>query len=237
MALLGEMAGGMAHEINTPLGAILLSLGQIKTAINKPVIPKELITEIVDDIESSVAHISKIIKALKSYSRDGKNGRFVFSNFLEIIDDAIQICEYKLKHHSISIEVKNSDNSKENWGLECNPTQINQVIVNLVNNARDAIKEHKTKWIKIDIDKDDQKIYITITDSGKGIPQNVQKKIFNPFFTTKEIGKGTGLGLSVCKGIIELHGGTIQLDKENENTCFKIDLPRRPPPPEEESNE
>jgi signal transduction histidine kinase len=100
------------------------------------------------------------------------------------------------------------------------------VILNLLNNSVDAISELKEKWIEIVVAETASCIEVKITDSGRGIPKEIQNKIFNPFFTTKVVGKGTGLGLSISKGIIEAHGGHFQINNECPNTQFVIQLPK-----------
>ena len=112
-------------------------------------------------------------------------------------------------------------------GLEiaCRPTQIAQVLVNLINNSRDAVSNLNEKWIKVEVDKTDDNIIIAITDSGPGIPASVRAKMFNPFFTTKEVGVGTGLGLSISAGIIKSHNGQLRLASKSKNTRFEVVLP------------
>lgn len=100
-----------------------------------------------------------------------------------------------------------------------------QVILNLLNNSYDALESLNEKWIEIKLQKNNNKIVISVTDSGEGIPNNISHKIFEPFFTTKEIGKGPGLGLCISKGIIEGYKGNLYLDKSSFNKCFIIELP------------
>ena len=111
--------------------------------------------------------------------------------------------------------------------IECNPTQITQVLVNLLNNARDAIGDLSTKWIRVSVNDFEDIVEIKIIDSGKGIPLETVKKMFNPFYSTKEIGKGTGLGLSLSKTFIETHGGTFTYNENTINTEFVIVLPKK----------
>lgn len=101
-----------------------------------------------------------------------------------------------------------------------------QVLVNLINNAYDAVCELPERWVKVCISRDIELVSIAITDSGQGIPLDVVQRIFEPFFTTKEVGKGTGLGLSVSHGIIKRHGGEFWYDMDSPNTRFVIHLPQ-----------
>lgn len=111
--------------------------------------------------------------------------------------------------------------------IECHSIKISQVLLNLLNNAYDAIQNQKEKWIKVEIIERQHEIDLIVTDSGNGIPVSVQKRMMQPFFTTKDIGKGTGLGLSISQGIVTSHHGKINIDNASMNTRFVITLPKR----------
>jgi signal transduction histidine kinase len=110
--------------------------------------------------------------------------------------------------------------------LDCREVQLSQVILNLLNNAFDAISELPNKWVHLESRMNEGIIEIRVIDSGSGIPEELREKILQPFFTTKEVGQGTGLGLSISKGIIESHGGTLSIDIKSQNTCFVIQIPQ-----------
>lgn len=122
------------------------------------------------------------------------------------------------------IELKNE--VPEGLLLKCRPVQISQVILNLLNNAYDAIQPLDERWIHIAAFKKDQYIELQITDSGLGIPRDVAEKIMQPFYSTKDVGKGTGLGLSISSGIVRDHGGELVLDVGAKNTRFIVRFPR-----------
>jgi two-component system NtrC family sensor kinase len=109
--------------------------------------------------------------------------------------------------------------------LECRETQIEQVFVNLLSNAVDAISSLEDKWIRFEVNTVDDSVMITITDSGKGIETTTLEKIFSPFFTTKSVNFGTGLGLSISRKIVEIHHGSLTYDADSINTRFKILIP------------
>ncbi|MEK6579858.1 MAG: HAMP domain-containing sensor histidine kinase, partial [Bdellovibrionota bacterium] len=115
----------------------------------------------------------------------------------------------------------------DSLAIQGRQTQLSQVLLNLFNNAYDAVQTLTDKWIKIKVADTDQWVEIWVTDSGPGISSEVVSKMFQPFFTTKGVGKGTGLGLSISKKIIETHGGTLNVEMESPNTCFRITLPKR----------
>jgi signal transduction histidine kinase len=109
--------------------------------------------------------------------------------------------------------------------LYCQPVEISQTLLNLLNNAFDVIEKLEERWIRIQIDKKDDYLTMSVINSGPKIPDAVVEKIFQPFFTTKGVGKGTGLGLSISKNIIERHNGTLSVDNSCQNTKFDIRIP------------
>ena len=115
---------------------------------------------------------------------------------------------------------------KGNAQILCDEVEIEQVLVNLVNNAIDAVKDQPKKWVKVSLSDDAESVVLRVTDSGPGIPDSVRDKLFEPFFTTKSVGEGTGLGLSITKGILDEHKATIAVVTDSPNTCFEIKFAR-----------
>lgn len=221
LAALGEMSAGIAHEINNPLAIIFANTNRLKRNI-EPGTNEQAINSL-NTIENMVKRITKIIKGLRTFARDADNDPF--QNFLvqNLIEDIASICGERLKANSVEFILP--EKISQELTLDCNPTQITQVIINLIMNSFDSIHEQNKPWIKFDIITNEDKIKFIITDSGKGISKEIADKIFQPFFTTKEVGKGTGIGLSISKGLVEAHKGTIYLDTTSENTKFVIELP------------
>lgn len=225
MASLGEMAGGVAHEINTPLGSILLTSQALKGIVSDLDTPsKKTLVEMVDLIEKTTNRISKIVRSLKTFSRGSSDAPFIETRLWEIVDGAVTLCTEKFSQLGVDLKIKISESDETK--LQCRESEISQVILNLLTNARDAVEPLNDKWVQLDYKNNGNTIQIRITDSGPGIPKEIQDRIFNPFFTSKEIGKGTGLGLSISKGIIESHGGSLTLDTSSPNTTFIINLPK-----------
>lgn len=226
MASLGEMASGIAHEINNPLAIIKMTALQMqKNITNESTVLKNGITK----IDSTVDRISKIIQGLRTFSRDGRNDPFELVSYDQLVDEILSFCKERLKHHSIELIKEDCD---PNLVFEGRQTEISQVILNLLNNAIDAVDAvdslpEKEKWIRISAKNNGSFLEIKITDSGKGIPLETQAKMFQPFFTTKDIGKGTGLGLSLSLTIIKNHFGEIFIDNDSPNTCFVLRLPNQ----------
>lgn len=139
----------------------------------------------------------------------------------EIVGDTLELCRERFKNAGIDIRL----NFEPELVIDCRPSQISQVIMNLLGNSFDAILNLDTKWIELKGFRRAGTIHFAVTDSGFGIPKATVEKMMNPFFTTKEIGKGTGLGLSISTGIIELHGGKLKYSEGLAHTTFEITLP------------
>jgi signal transduction histidine kinase/integral membrane sensor domain MASE1 len=225
MSSLGEMAGGVAHEINNPLTIINSIATKMKKRIDSPEFDKEIFKEDLAKIENTVKRIAKIIKGLHSFSRNVEGDQKVSNKIATIVNDTLELCKERFKNHEIELKV----NCPNDVYLECRPHQLAQVLMNLLGNAHDAVENIPEKWVAIDVQSHEFFVTISVLDSGKGIPQEVIDKIMQPFFTTKEVGKGTGLGLSISKGIIEDHHGSLRCDTYNGHTRFVIELPLKQP--------
>jgi len=221
---LGEMAGGIAHEINNPLAVMKLLSGQIQKEITQG--PGEVlkILQKTKKIEDMIDRITSIISGLRSFSRDGEKDEARSVSIDKILQETLSLCQEKIRSGGVDLRCDPVSQSLE---IECKEVQMSQVILNLVSNAYDAVSGLQEKWIQVSVQDLNDKVQIEITDSGKGISKEIQEKIFQPFFTTKEIGKGTGLGLSVSMGIIQKHKGQLFIDPNCPNTRFVILLPKK----------
>lgn len=224
MSALGEMAGGIAHEINTPLATMKMLVGSTSREIDKEIFDVEFVTDKLQKINVTIDRIAKIVKGLKSFSRDGSKDPFVDTSVKSVIEDTIFLCKEKFVHRSVDLRISYEN---DQLSCECRATQISQVILNLLSNSLDAIENEKDKWIEIKQYSDDLSIFLSITDSGHGIPKQIKQKIFDPFFTTKGVEKGTGLGLSISLGIVKDHQGEMSINDDCPNTQFVIKLPKK----------
>jgi len=222
MASLGEMAAGVAHEINNPLAIIHGKVSILLRNASESTISSENLTTELLKIRQTSERIAQIIKGLRTFSRNGEKDPFSECNLSEIITDVKNLCAERMKVHNVDLRIP----VIPDIFISCRAVQIEQVLMNLLNNAFDAIKNLDDKWIELQI-VNTRKGHVTIMviDSGTGIPKDIATKIMQPFFTTKQVGQGTGLGLSISKGIIEEHGGTLHYFPGFGNTCFVIDLP------------
>lgn len=218
---LGEMASGVAHEINNPLMVISGLAQSLKRSLENETLKKEKGSEQLNKIISTVDRIAKIIKGLRNFSRDSFDDEFVLAPLKIILSNSYDLCKSKIDDN----EIKFSTSLPPEIDIKCREVQLVQVLVNLINNSIDAIANLEDRWINIKFFQTETHIQIIFTDSGKGISPEIAEKIMQPFYTTKEIGKGTGLGLSISKGIIEDHGGNLTLDSNRDHTTFIIELP------------
>jgi C4-dicarboxylate-specific signal transduction histidine kinase len=218
LAAVGEMAADVAHEINNPLTVIDLHATKLKRL--ESTLPTDMINSI-DKIQMMVKRIGKIIKGLRSLSRDGDADPFVAFSVHNMIEDVKMLVEMKVRSHDIKFDVSVSDPSLQAIGRE---VQISQVLINIIGNAVDAVTGMPEKWIRVEVYDKEDKVYFTITDCGNGISKELQSKIMHPFFTTKGVNKGTGLGLSISKNIIEEHGGVLVYNSNSPNTQFVFSL-------------
>jgi C4-dicarboxylate-specific signal transduction histidine kinase len=220
MASLGEMAGGISHEINTPLAVITMRTQQVMLLMSeKDQSSHEKALSLVEIIEATAYRISSIVQGMRAFSRSADKDPMQKVKVGDIIKDTMTLCTEKLKNHGVDVQIESVDAALI---IPCRAPQICQVLLNLVMNACDAVAELKEKWVKISASQEGETIKISVMDSGVRISEEIGKKIFQPFFTTKAVGKGTGLGLSISKGIVEEHGGTIALNMEEAHTCFVV---------------
>ena len=218
LASLGEMSAGIAHEINNPLAIIKSSVGLLSKFVNNP----EKMASKINMIQKSVERISKIVSGLRKFSRSGEALDLTLHSLHEISKEVLILTDLKSRRHSTPVTVECESQAI----VRCDEVEIEQVLVNLINNAVDAVKDRSVKWVKISILEEGHSVILRVMDSGPGIPESVRNKLFEPFFTTKKIGEGTGLGLSITKGILDEHNATISILADCPNTCFEIRFPR-----------
>lgn len=223
MAALGEMSSGLAHEINNPLTIIGGRILQLKQLLKAETLNLEKISQTVSNIEKTTERIAKVIRGLRTFARDASGDPFEKSDLNQIIKETADLCESRFKNFGVELKISVPDHP---LSIECQATQVSQVILNALNNAFDAIQYlEREKWIEVKAEIIDSKAFIRVTDCGDGIPQEIRDKILNPFFTTKPVGKGTGLGLSLSLGLVELHGGSLSFNHEHPHTQLVIELP------------
>ena len=224
LASLGEMAAGIAHEINNPLAIIKMSSQQMTSMINREEKDHDKLLKTAEKINSSVERITKIMRGLKSYTNGRNDNQLKNESMVIIAEDTVSLCVEKFKINNVKFNVEFLSPESELM-IDCRSVEISQVLLNLLNNAFDAIELIENKWITLQLKNNCGLVQISVTDCGPGIDKQEAEKIFNPFYTTKEVGKGTGLGLSIAHKIINSHGGKIWVDSECKSTRFVFELP------------
>lgn len=219
LSQLGEMVASIIHEVNNPLTLIRMQGQRLKKLVAKGDIEK--IIESSEKIVRTSDKISQIIRGVQSFVRQGEDDPKQVVGLRGIIDDAIVILEGRLKDNNITMEIAPCEDIQMN----INVTQVFQVFVNLITNGIDGIEGLENKWLRVEWENESDKVVIRFSDSGNGIPMEVQKGMWDSFFTTKGVGKGSGLGLSLCRKIMDKHEGKIFIDNESENTTFVIEFP------------
>lgn len=233
LSAIGQLAAGVAHELNNPLGGILgyaqFTLEKLKKNIPENTTEKEMESykRYLTDIERQARRCKNIVQNLLRFSRSSKNSEFTGIDMNLIIKDTCTFIEHQLTMNQIELNIDLDENIPNILG---NAGQLQQVLTNMIINAMHASHQGSSIVIKTrfcpPLGEFSGTVEISCIDQGVGIPEENLKKIFEPFFTTKEVGKGTGLGLSVSYGIIKEHGGEIKVDSEKDSgTTFTIILP------------
>ena len=253
MASIGQLAAGVAHEINNPIGFVNSNLGVLQSYVQKllnlvgayekyePELSTESIealnalkqetdlgylrddiSDLLSDSLGGLQRVKRIVQDLKDFSHIS-DSEMLWANLEDGLESTLNVVWNELKYKAEV--VKDYGKLPE---VECIPSQLNQVFMNLLVNAAQAIQEHGK--ITLRTRQEDDNVRIEIADTGCGIPQEIINRIFDPFFTTKPVGTGTGLGLSITHGIIRKHNGRIDVSSEpGKGTTFSITIPIHQP--------
>lgn len=218
---LGEIAAGISHEINTPLNAIVTKTDMMRKMVERDQLTAASAVKAAGEIERLVRNISAIITGLKSVA--GMDATtFERVNIVGLIQDTARICEYRLRRYHVDLDLHLPSNEVI---VECFPVQISQILINLINNAIDAVASLAERWVRVELRSLKDRIELSVSDSGTGIDPSLAERIMTPFFTTKR--KGTGIGLSLSKTIARNHHGDLVLLTNREQTCFVLTLPKK----------
>jgi signal transduction histidine kinase len=228
---LGELSAGMAHEINQPLGSISMGLENLQMKILDDDYTEDYIERKINSLFDDIARIKKIIEHIRTFSRDQEDEKHDRVSVNEVINNALSLITIQYRNHNINLSLELAADDFFTFG---NKYKLEQVILNLLSNAKYAVdeKEQTTKikyyQKRITIRTSTAKglIYISIEDNGTGIPNEVIDNIFDPFFTTKKSEAGTGLGLSIIYGIVKEMKGNISAESEfGKFTRITVELP------------
>jgi signal transduction histidine kinase len=232
LASIGQLVAGIAHEINNPVNAIVNTVGPLEEAIGEidsadPALRSEAakdVRDMVRVVQRGAQRTKAIVTALHNYSRTDDESVVEF-DVDRSIDDSLELLRHLLKQNvTVTKHYSNAGRVRGHAG------QINQVFMNLLTNAAQALTGRDSSVITIETRGDPDGVEVEIKDNGPGIPADVLPRIWDPFFTTKDVGEGTGLGLSIVHELVERHGGTIEVETRlGEGTTFTVKLPRQIP--------
>lgn len=224
LASIGQLAAGVGHEINNPLMIINGYMDRLLTDLSERQFVSQDHLEWFDRMQKSSLRITNIVKGLASFSRRDSNTMEAI-NLSELIVESTKLVQeiYAKELIQMKLQVEPGISIWGNYG------KMQQILMNLISNAKDALETVDKKLIEITLFTKDQRVYFDIKDSGVGIPMEIRDMIFDPFFTTKEVNKGTGLGLSLVYGLVQEHNGEIEVDSNlQEGTVFRLRFPVLP---------
>ncbi len=218
LAIIGEVASGIAHEINNPLTGVL--------GLSELLLSRDLPNDVKKDIQSirdEARRIARIVEGLLIFARKRKPGQ-EYLDLNDIIKRILELRSYEMKIHNIQVVTQLAPDIPRTMA---DPGQIQQVFLNVILNAeKEMVMAHNKGKLLIRTEKVGNIIKISFADDGRGIPPEIMDKIFQPFFTTREVGSGVGLGLSICHGIVTAHQGKIYAESEyGKGATFIVELP------------
>lgn len=227
ISALGELAAGIAHELNQPLNVTKIICQSILKDIEKGRFDEESTKEDLPEIVNQMNKMAEIIDHMRVFSRRTVDMCHESVEINSVIENALKFVDQQLRNYNIHLRKNLNADLPLVVG---DPIRLEQVFLNLITNAKDAVESCHKEGGKIEIRsckaEGEKAVVIEVADNGQGVPDKVKEKIFQPFFTTKEVGKGTGLGLSVAYTIIREHKGRISIEnKEGQGSVFKVVLP------------
>ncbi len=215
LAAVGQLAAGVAHELNSPLGALMMVLESLQARVD------ESLTGRVDTALRSGARLQGIVDKLLRYSRAESSALTPLSP-AEVVKDTLEMVGTYLNKEAIAVEV----DVPQDLQVVSNANELQQILTNLLLNARDALRDAPVRRIRISASEG----ALVVADSGPGVAPEARARLFQPFFTTKPVGEGTGLGLSLSRDLATRHGGTLELVPSSEGAVFRLTLPPAPRP-------
>ncbi|MCB0415186.1 MAG: GHKL domain-containing protein, partial [Bdellovibrionales bacterium] len=224
MNTLSGMAAGVAHEVNNPL-AIISSTAQVVVQIitmGKIEEKKEQIIRYMNKIDGSVTRIAKIVHGLRILAKDERDDLLVNIDIKNLIDETLMLFREQCIEKNIEIKWRLRDVAIY---ITAREAMLKQVILNLIENSLDAVDSLPIRWIEFEIVNTENELLIYFTDSGYGISEKMQKRIFDPFFTSKQVKSTAGIGLSICRTIMNKHGGNLEYVNMRVHTTFLLRFP------------
>lgn len=227
MATLGEMSTGLAHEINQPLNVMRMAVVNVLKRLGRGDVDIEYLTEKLNRIDTQVQRAARVVDHMRVFGRRSEVEEQLFDP-AQAVEGTISMLAEGMKGKGVQLRVGGMIDAVRVRG---HVDQLEQVLINLMVNARDALLSRREKdrdfepWISVEAERDENIIRLAVQDNGGGIDPRLLERIFEPFFTTKPVGVGTGLGLSVSYGIVDQMGGQLSVANIGEGARFQIELP------------
>ncbi len=219
LASLGHMAANITHEINNPMQLIQLRLLRLEEMVRDSETKESMLLEIKNLLKTT-DRVSKIVESVRRQARTTGKDEVLTVSVQQIVNQSITYSQDMIEKAKaeLKLEIEND------LSVYCNPLEIEQVLINLINNSCDAISHTDNPWVNLKVYSEDNYVYFQIVDSGPGIAKEIQHKIMEPFFTTKSKGtiEGTGLGLNLSKTLVQRNNGQLKFLPEMENTTFEV---------------
>ena len=220
--LFNEIAGSIAHEIKNPLSIIVTRAGYVRALADSDRLTQVQTSEFMRGIEAVAMRIDRIVKGMIRAAQAGQTMPTEHVLVNRLVEDTLPFCRGQMERGRIEFRYRAAP---ADWRMVCQPERISQVLINVINNAIDAIRGEECRWIELEIERDYRLFRFALTDSGPGVPSAIRERIFDPLVSSKSTEEGTGLGLSICRSIIDSHGGRIFLDEESKFTRFVFEVP------------
>ncbi|GAO96458.1 sensory box histidine kinase [Pseudomonas syringae pv. actinidiae] len=227
MATLGEMSTGLAHEINQPLNVMRMAVVNVLKRLSRGDVDIDYLTEKLTRIDTQVQRAARVVDYMRVFGRRSEVEEQLFDP-AQAVEGTISMLAEGMKGKGVQLRVGSMIEAVRVRG---HVDQLEQVLINLMVNARDALLSRREKdrefepWISVEAERDENIIRLVVQDNGGGIDPRLLERIFEPFFTTKPVGVGTGLGLSVSYGIVDQMGGQLSVSNVGEGARFRIELP------------
>ena len=226
LASIGELAAGVGHEINNPLAIVMGNIDKIRRQIETNGTADPAVLDTIRKQKEAAERIRRIVRGLRSLAHSGRSEEGQSTDPVEALLSTVDLVTEIYNKDGVNVRVE-TDSCKSH--VACSITQLQQIVMNLVSNAKDAAMVAKDPQITIILKDSGDSMVLSVQDNGHGISKINEPKIFSTFFTTKEIGKGTGLGLAITKSIVDSMGGRISFQTGSEGTTFEVQIPKAKP--------
>lgn len=227
LSALGELSAALTHEINNPLGVILGRTEMMREILKSEHPSLETLRSMVESIETTGRRIEKIMRTVRALSHGGGTEPLQTLSLQSLVDSALDIVGARLREHGVQFRLQLHEPSKT---LTLRPTEIFQILINLLNNAHDASLMLPNPRVRlVSSETPGGGVLLSVIDSGPGVPDNIVGKLFTPFFTTKQVGVGTGLGLTISHSLAVRNGARLLYGRTENETRFDLHLPLRGP--------